>query len=408
MEALTVLEALLRADGFEVDIESPEASMPCFAPGHEDSGKSMRVDWSRGRYQCLVCNAAGDAYTYMRDILRLTAEQAAQRLSEEFKWTEARLRRAELGYAEVEHKRDKRIIGNLPDWEREPPPQVRSYEKVSEHLYHREDGEVVMRVVRYQKRDKKIWRDRREAFTPARADGGVWCAPPLAGGIPKADRMIDKFPLYRLADVRNAPDQPVWVADNEWTADLARGLKGRKGGAPVATCVHGDGTEFGEHDLQPLFGRVVVIFAVTTSKKRSEALARWLQSTASNVLVVCTPDGSYGLLDAIRDAEGEFEGVARWIRSMLDRTAPRAPAEQTIEDNIHFTVLGIRGPSVLFRRKLTQELVAIPRRFLANEGNLTWLADLDWWQEQIGEEEFSAHKTRLRLAATTARNTATT
>lgn len=380
-----VLETLLREDKVEVPSGGgAEKSIRCFSPHHDDKRPSMRVNLGEGVYKCHGCGMAGNVWTYLTDVRGLSTAEAADELDRRG-WNEERVDHARGAAAARRARRE-------GEPKRVPQPYTslgHGTTAVAEHDYCLADGTLVFRMMRYaSKRGGKTNRPKVMPFTPT-GEGDWWVCGPLNGDMPASSRQVEKYPLYRLPDLKarldRSPSACVWIVEGEKCVDAVLGVAdGPKDGPPACTHLPGSKGNVDSVDTEPIQGLPLLLIADTDgiSRKYMQRLGTLMHRKGCAVRYVL-PKGEtgYDVADAI--AEGGWKSLKKWIQKIGITPHDDRPVAQNFQmplsNTEHFRVLGISDTHVFFQTKATSLIQSIQKTALSNKASLITLAPLQWW-----------------------------
>lgn len=339
------LVLLLAEDGIHLP-DGPGAvkRVPCWFSDH-DGHDSMEVDTIAGAFECAVCRAEGNAWTYLvrcREQGDDNARAALGGLGANAAFIDAVARRHE----EMVERRQLARLGR--------PRHVRGFREpdhiVSEHVYLDAGGDHVCTVARY-KRNKRLpvrggSLPERICYVPA-SDGGWWLCDPDHRGLPDEDAWPDKLPLYGLGALAKATQAvPAMVVDHEHHADAINAC--RK--LPALCPFNGPGSHPDRTDWSPLAGRNV--FIVASAHRRSRRLARRLAAELSPLchgIKIALPPGEtrYGPADAAADDPKQpWRSMRGWLDPLMQSAEPMpSPDLKRIEAVLHTRIEAYSTPA---------------------------------------------------------------
>ena len=415
MSAPIALVELLRLDGVVIpDGEQTKRLIPCINPFHTSLVATMTIDIGNGTYDC-TCGAHGTALTYLTRIRKIDDEAACLKLKS-LGWTDERINHARnMEQDDAAHRE------GLPKHFADIPKVLVKKKLLRLHKYKRIDGQDLVTMALYDSGNDII---KKFPFTPARR-GGWWMCEPTKSSLPPEDRHADKFPLYRLNDLKNEmadARRQVWIVHDELTADLVAALpadpgdkvKGPANGPPPVTCLFSNKRQLKRIDLNLLYGRMVLLLAKTDEESRAymRLVGSHLNDKGCAVKYFLPPgDGGYSLCEALSQ-EG-WAGALSWIQgigtilhdsenplfagpSKSQRDLPPVPAPP-MDRTPHFRVLGIHDGHIVFQISKTGEIYYCRDTQVGNIGVLQKLAPLAFWVEQSDQEGLSV-KNRMKFA----------
>lgn len=276
----------------------------------------------------------------------------------------------------------------------------RKFKKVEEYDYWAGECLAMTRVLYVGPPSALRLNHRQLAFTEALSrDSGYWVCDCLDAALPTEDRQVDQYPLYRIDDAISRLDEGdyggIWIVPDERSCERARAVEDHPSGPIPCTCLFAlERTRIEDHDLEPLRGKQVLLIARQdeSGRQRMERLGRELRERGVDTELCLMPGDSGATIGDVIARDGVV-GARDWLRTAGIMKDPglfgvdfsRDAHVQNIEDNDHFTILGLVGDDIAVRIKRTHELTFVPRPMLTNEGHLIRLAPLDWWLKLSGE-----------------------
>lgn len=406
------LVKFLLADGHELHpapgAGKNEQVLNCFNPNHRgDEQLSMRVDLHTGTYKCDACGSHGNAVSYLRRARGLPNAQAFA-LLKETGWTQAR-----IDHADREDKLA--TVGGL-QWLAKIPEVITkgNLKRRAEFPYGAGDYVAQYRVLYSAPLgSRRSRREHYEVFCEAASrGGGFWRCDCIDAAMPAEDRLVQQYPLYRVADMQRRLEggghDGAWIVSDERVCEMVRGVTDHPRGPIPVTCLYNLlRTRLEEHDIEPLVGKKVLLVAAQDEPGRR--LMRRLGWELGKLGVDCT----YCLLagntgTTIGDVIGQsgLEGLRAWLSKAHigddpqppPDAAPDDPAEKGLENNAHFTILGLVEGKLAVRVKRTHELAFVSRSMLMSETTLLPLAPADWWLALAGARNELSRGDRVRIA----------
>lgn len=421
------LITLLEEDGhllFKTGEQLNQRMLDCVSALHHDDQRSMRVDPKHGTYRCAGCGIHGNTLSYLRQHRRLSDEDAFALLKSR-DWNHGMIKRADA--------QDKEEFASGLQWVATIPDVIfeERLRKHAEYAYRAGKNIAMIRVV-YERhlgganhsarsfafRESRLLdsfcpRHKSLTFCQARSRGsGYWVCGALDEALPQHDRLIDAYPLYRLDDalerLEESDHQGIWLVPNEPVCELVRRIEDYPHGPiPCISQYEGERTRIEDHEVGPLAGRRVLL--ISNQEEASRGYMRRLQRDLGKRGVDCTlclMEGNSG--DSIGDLierEGT-DGLREWLKNTLVEAAPAPPIPlevidpnaESIENNPHFSVLGLLEDTVAVRNKRTQRLHFVPLSLLANAAHLLPLAPWSWWLRYAGARNQLSREQRIRLS----------
>jgi len=422
----TILVQLLRADGITIpDGTTSERMMKCFNPHHDDAKPSMSVNVAKGVYYCHVCNLRGNAYTYLTQQKHYAAKQAVAKLmalgasaaqianEQDIDKREVQKRKMQAYYTDTipERLTVKRGGTNV----RYPRHQTFDYHDTEKRL--RQRVVTYLEPSEYVEAGKKPRKEVRP-FTP-RSEGGWWWKTCTSELIPVRDRAWS-LPLYRAPALQAIHDavkkggnmKQVWIVEDEKCVEAIRNAEGFSNDTPppVTTLANGGAmsarTDFSAHDLTPLYGLKVCLFAAGTDRGRTRMtrLGLHLHPKNCDVRYVLPPDEGGETIGDAADAGG-WQGILDWIKEVGGVRAhdevhvqtrdpvPTVDAE-VMANTPHFRVLGENGRNLVFQKRANDKIVEVRANRLAKQTTLSLLAPHAWWTGLTDDGRITAqHRT---------------
>ena len=392
----TALVQLLEEDGIVMPKNGggPEKTIRCFSPHHDDAHPSMSVNTTDGVYKCHGCGISGGVWHYLTDIRGMEPADAMETLKVEHGWSPDRVEH-DRGATETKRGEREKLAKGRPRWSK---GLVQPEHIVAEHDYIDSDGVLVTKVVRY----RSPVRHKVMPHTPASGEReGWWLAKPTHSGLPEDDA-VEKVPLYALPylskRIKEHSEQQIWVVEGEKCADAVNNLPyGGEGEPPIippATTLIGGGSRksYTDVDLEPLYGRRVMLIADTDESGRAHMLrlADHLYTHGTKIRM-CLPagEGGYDIADAI--AEGGYAEALAWAKShdpsdyrpKTSNPASELPSDAPVDslaDNPHYRLLGVTSDGcIVAQRKETHSIFRLRANTLAQSHNLVPLAPLQYW-----------------------------
>ena len=373
--------------------EGSQRTLDCFNKNHPDEAQSMRADLTQETYKCDVCGTSGNALSYLRRQRGLGNDQAFA-LLKACGWTKSRVNAADKD-DKTKHVRGLQYVDSIP-----VKIPRRGMDKRVEHPYGDGQHLVHIRVLYAGAFGGSRVREEHITFTPASSrGGGYWICDCIDSALPADDRLVQQYPLYRTADMQRRLEESehkgVWLVSDERICDMIRSIEDHPNGPIPATCFFDLGrTRFEDHDIGPLKGKSALVIAKQdqSDRRAMSRLGRELGKWGVNVSY-CLLAGETGL--SLGDAIGEsgLEGAKSWFAQahIGDDPDPPRPApdeaagEPGIQDNPHFTILGLVDNRIMFRVKRTHQMLPVSRSMLAHIAQLLPLAPLSWWRGLVGK-----------------------
>ena len=248
-------------------------------------------------------------------------------------------------------------------------------------------------------------------FTPAPSrDGGYWVCDCLDAAFPVEDRQVDLYPLYHIDDALSRLEQGkhsyIWIVPDEQSCDQVLNIEDHPWGPiPCTSLYQLDRTRMEDHDLEPLVGKYVLLIASRDehSRSRMHRLRLELNQQGVETALSLLPGNSGESIGDMIARDG-LTGAREWLHAAGAIEDPNLPAVdysddgsvQDIEENSHFTILGLVGNDIAVRIKRTHGLTLVPHTTLTHEGHLLYLAPFKWWLKLAGaEHELSAAERNL-------------
>lgn len=333
----------------------------CWFQEHEH--EAMDVDTISGLFNCTVCRAEGNVWTYLLRARRETpvnARATLEGLGSGPEFIEA----VQEQFEEIVERRQLARLGR--------PRHVSDFDNrehiVSEHEYLAADRDHICTVVRYQRKPRtpiKGSLPQKACFVPA-SHGGWWRCDPDHRGLPEEDAWLDKIPLYGLPVLdRVTKAAPVVIVDHEHHAVAIN--RCRK--IPALCPFNGHGSDHHRIDWTPLSGRNVFIVANAhpRSRRYMRRLAQALAPLVNGMKIALPPgDTRYGVADAAADdLEHSWRSIRGWLDPLLKDMSWPADVELTALTAVLHTPVKTIGPEFM-----RMSLAALMHKGWTHEGSL--------------------------------------
>ena len=446
-KAGATLITFLEEDGhvlFKTGEQLNQRKLDCVSALHHDDQQSMRVDPRNGTYQCTRCGIFGNALSYLRQHRDLCDQDAFAVLKKEG-WPLSKIKRADA--------QDKEALPSGLQWV-ETIPDIFPEERLRKHAEYayRSGTDIVMTRVVYASNlgiarraapsmtfaetsllDSIRSRRRSLTFSEARSrGGGYWVCDAIDAALPAQDRKVAAYPLYRIDDALSRLDQGehsgIWLVPDERVCELVCSVEDHPKGPIPCTCLYkGERTRILDHDIEPLAGKRVLLISNREESSRYQmtrlghelgqcdvdcTLCLMPGNSGESIVDVIERDGTQGLRDWLSNAGVEKNKPTPTPTLTPDPDAeirkdtPNAAAQPrtidpdgaSIENNPHFSVLGLMEDAIAMRSKRTQQLHFVPMNLLANEAHLLPLAPLSWWLRCADAENALSPDQRIWLS----------
>ncbi len=412
---MSLLQALLKEDGITLpQSDWAEKLIKCFMPSHDDNTPSMSVNVAKDVYFCHGCNATGNPYTYLTEVRGCSKQEALQILEQRG------ATKQNMGYYQAkdsEHKKErKRERKGVPKCVKTPytslGPKYKGNLAATYHYYRPDDIELKNPIIvqRWEEKveDRKTGKPRAKktllTFVPSK-QSGYWVTHPDNENLPREDR-VSPVPLYGIHEyldfikkMNARPDatkRQIWVVEGEKCRDAVvaatQFLKEENKYQPLCVSPYGGSSKaVAKTDWSPLYGQRVVLFADADNagRKFMKAIGRHLHDNGAEVRYFLPKgDTGYDIFDAAQ--KDGWRSIKEWIDEhggvqAYEDVHPQDEEEDEInvpplDDCQFFTVLGYEGENVVIQNKTTYYVHTIKGSSLTTEGQLIYLAPLEFWR----------------------------
>jgi len=367
---------------------------------------------SKGVYNCHGCGIKGNAYQYLTDIRRLDPATAKQALRD-MGGSDAYVAAAQASAQEAQRQEQRE-----PRWTKEPYGKARISkdtlaDRVDLYPYPDAAGNLVFQVGRYEAmRDDKDKPDKTfRPFTPCpEPRGGYWAVGPMSDQLPLEYR-IDRYPIFRLPAVaaevqaaRNLPanaQRQIWLVEGEKGVKIIERLQAPGGKSPIVCSLYGGSKHpLDNHDLTILYGQKILLLADSDKGGRAfmRNLGKHLAENECEVrYLLPAGDDGYDVGDAA--AKG-WDALLAFIKKVGIQDHAQVfdikPDETTnvippfsLADTPYFRVMGFEGERVVLQSKRTHKIHKVAATAIGSEGNLIYLAPLQYWRGLAGNKDIS-------------------